>query len=254
MFNILKNTPKTKTIALISIFTALYAVLRIVPTIPMIGSSGATFSLSDVIAPLYGIILGPYIGGLSITLGTFLAMAMGRPVSFMFLDFLPAAIGAISLGLLVKQKWVHAITINVLLLAAFIIHPNTSLFIDVPTGTSTIALPFMWLHVVALALLISPLGRKASKWVNTVNTKKVVTGIAILAFLGTMMQHLMGNLLFETIMAQPLGNIPIVAYPGIWTSIFLVYPLERLALVILATVVGAPLLRVLKNSSLLSEQ
>jgi hypothetical protein len=69
-----------------------------------------------------------------------------------------------------------------------------------------------------------------------------------------MMQHLMGNLLFETIMAQPIGTIPLVAYPGIWTSIFLVYPIERLALVALSTIVGTALLRVLKNSFLLSDQ
>ena len=81
MVNIVKNAPKTKIIALVSIFTALYAVLRIIPTVPMIGSSGNWFSVSDVIAPLYGIILGPYIGGLSIIIGTFLAMAMGRPAS-----------------------------------------------------------------------------------------------------------------------------------------------------------------------------
>ncbi|PVX25409.1 MAG: hypothetical protein CW691_04675 [Candidatus Bathyarchaeum sp.] len=250
MVNILNNSTNTKIVALISIFTALYAVLRIIPTVPMIGASGAAFSLSDVIAPIYGIILGPYIGGLSITLGTFLAMAMGKPVSFMFLDFLPAAVGAVSLGLLMKKKWVHVIALNVILLAAFLIHPNTNVLIDV----STVSLPFAWLHIVALALLISPLGRKAAQWVNTNNTTRTATGIALMAFIGTMMQHLMGNLLFETIMAQPLGGIPIEAYPGIWTSIFLVYPVERLGLVVLATVVGVPLLRVLKNSFLIPEK
>jgi len=31
-------------------------------------------------------------------------MALGKPVVFMFLDFLPATVGAVSLGLLIKQK------------------------------------------------------------------------------------------------------------------------------------------------------
>jgi len=254
LVNIIKNTTNTKIIAFISIFTALYAVLRLIPTVPMIGSSGAAFSLSDVIAPLYGIILGPYIGGLSIMLGTFLAMALGKPVVFMFLDFLPATIGAVSLGLLIKQKWIHVIALNVILLAVFLIHPLTSIFIDVSIGNTTVSFPFAWLHIVALAVLISPLGRKAAQWVKTNNTTRTATGIAIMVFVGTMMQHLMGNLLFESILGQPLGSIPAVAYPGIWTSIFLVYPVERLALVALAVVVGAPLLRVLKNSFLLVEK
>ena len=253
MIDLLKNAPKTKTIAVLSIFTALYAVLRIIPSVPMIGASGASFSVSDIIAPIYGIILGPYLGGLSVIIGSFIAM-FGKPPVFMGLDFLPATVAAVSLGFLIKKKWIHVIALNVILLAAFLIHPNTSLFIDVPTGTTTIALPFFWLHVVALAVLISPLGRKATQWVNTKDAKKTATGIALLVFVGTMMQHLMGNLLFETVMAQPLGTIPLVAYPGIWTSIFLVYPIERLALIALATIVGTSLLRVLKNSFLLSEQ
>lgn len=250
MVNIVKNAAKTKIIAFISIFTALYTVLRLIPTVPMIGASGAAFSLSDVIAPLYGIILGPYIGGFSIMLGTFLAMALGKPVVFMFLDFLPATMGAVALGLLIKRKWIHVIALNVILLAVFLIYPLTSVFVDISIGSTAFSLPFAWLHIVALAVLISPLGRKAIQWIDTLTTTKIATGIAILVFVGTMMQHLMGNLLFETIMAQPLGSIPTVAYPGIWTSIFFVYPVERLGLIALAVVVGTPLLRVLKNSFL----
>ncbi|MCJ7613399.1 hypothetical protein MUO71_01345, partial [Candidatus Bathyarchaeota archaeon] len=228
MVNIIKNAPKTKIMAIISIFTALYAVLRIIPTMPMIGASGNWFSLSDVIAPLYGIILGPLIGGLSIIIGTFVAMGMGRPVSFMFLDFLPATVAAVSLGLLIKRKWMPAIALNIVLLAAFLIHPNTSIFVNVPLSDMTIPLPFAWLHIVALAIIVSPLGRKATQWVSTLTAKKAATGIAILVFIGTMMQHLMGNLLFETIMAYPIGNIAVETYPSIWSGIFFVYPVERI--------------------------
>lgn len=233
---------------MIAIFTALYAVLRVVPTLPMIGSSGNWFSLSDVIAPIYGIILGPITGGISIVLGTFLGMAMGRPVVFMFLDFLPATVGAVSLGLLMKKKWIYAVALNVILLAVFLIHPNTSVFVDY----SGVLLPFAWLHIVALVVLISPVGRKLVNWVNTNDAPKIAAGIAIMFFIGTMMQHLMGNLLYETIMAEPLGFIPVTSYPANWALIFPIYPIERLMLIVIGTLVGAPLLRVLKNSSLLS--
>ncbi len=253
MVNITKNAPKTKFIAIISIFTALYAVLRIIPTMPMIGASGNWFSVSDVVAPIYGVILGPLTGGLSIIIGTFVAMAMGRPVSFMFLDFLPATIAAVSLGLIIKRKWIPVITLNIVLLVAFLIHPNTSIFVNIPLSGSTIPLPFAWLHIVAIAILVSPLGHKAAQWVTSLTPKKVALGIAILAFIGTMMQHLTGNLLFETIMAQPIGGIPVESYPGIWTSIFFVYPVERIILVIVATIIGTPLLRILKSTLLPDE-
>jgi len=252
MVNIAESAPKTKIIAIMSIFTAIYAILRIIPTVPMIGASGASFSLSDIVAPLYGLILGPYIGGLSVIIGSLIAF-FGKPPVFLGLDFLPATVAAVSLGLLIKRKWVPVIALNVGLLVAFLLHPNTSIFVSIPLSDITIPLPFAWLHLVALIVLISPLGRKAVEWVSTFTATKAATGIAIMFFIGTMMQHLTGNLLFETVMAYPIGGIAVAAYPGIWASIFFVYPIERAALVVLGTIVGTPLLRVLKSTLLPNE-
>jgi len=237
---------KTKTIATIAVFSALYSVLRILPTVPMIGAAGASFSLSDVLAPLYGILLGPYVGSAAVIIGTFLGMLMGKPVVFLGLDFLPAFINVVALGFLIKRKWLPVIILNAALVLVFSLYPLTSLLINV----GGVSIPFVWLHVVAFIVLLSPLGRRAGQWVESLQPTSLAAGIAILAFIGTMMQHLMGNILFETILAQPIGYIPTTAYPGIWTTIFFAYPLERLALVILATIVGTPLVRVLKKSLL----
>jgi len=234
-----------------SIFTALYAVLRIIPTVPMIGASGASFSLSDIVAPLYGLILGPYIGGLSVIIGSLIAF-FGKPPFFLGLDFLPATVAAVSLGLLIKRKWIPVIALNIVLLVAFLLHPNTSVFVNVPLSDITIPLPFAWLHIVALLALISPLGRKAVKWISTPTGTKAATGLAILFFIGTMMQHLMGNLLYETILL-PVSGTPVEGYPDLWASIFFVYPIERAALVVLGTIIGTPLLRILKNTLLPNE-
>jgi hypothetical protein len=205
----------------------------------MVGVAGA-FSLSDILAPIYGVILGPYVGGLSVILGTFLAMAMGKPVTFMFLDFLPATINAIALGLLIKRKWIPVILLNVILLLAFLLNPLTSLFIG--------PFPFAWVHILAFIFLLSPLSRKAIRWIETLNTIDVTKGLAIIAFIGTMMQHLTGNLLFEGVLGQLTGTIPAVAYPGIWSTIFLIYPWERLALIVFAVIIGTPLIIVIKKS------
>jgi hypothetical protein len=205
----------------------------------MIGISG-TFSLSDVLAPIYGVILGPYVGGLSVILGTFLAMVMGRPVTFLFLDFIPATVNAIALGFLIKKKWTLVIIINAILLVAFLINPLTSLFIG--------PFPFAWVHILAFIILISPLSHKAINWIEKLNKLNVSKGLAVIAFIGTMMQHLAGNLLFEGVLGQITNSIPAEAYPGIWTSIFFIYPLERLALVVFAVIIGTPLVIVLKKS------
>jgi hypothetical protein len=327
----------------------------------MIGAQGASFSVSDVIAPIYGILLGPYIGGATVIIGTFLGMAMGKPVIFLGLDFLPAFVNVVALGFLVKRKWWPVVGLYVVLLAGFLLNPLTTLFINI----SGVAIPFTWLHITALILLVSPLGYKAGKWVGDVpdekfakdtagylvsivsgvigiligtflliiiyllpdlfaeplvgliigimstisgtivifaalkinstpqnhkkwgkiiiafsligigtilgaiggvfalkymprslpnqeesmiKASKFVVGFFNMALIGTMMQHLMGNILFENILAQPIGYIERAAYPGIWAGIFFVYPVERFTLVILAVVVGVPLVRVLKTT------
>jgi len=71
----------TNRLALISSFAAVYAVIRILPTFPMLGVSGSTFAAADIIAPLYGVILGPIIWPISVILGTFLGF-LGRPPTF----------------------------------------------------------------------------------------------------------------------------------------------------------------------------
>jgi hypothetical protein len=241
---------RTKIIALIAIFAALYAVLRLVQTIPMIGVTGASFSVSDVMAPVYGIVLGPYVGGLSVILGTFLAMAMGRPVSFMFLDFLPALVNTVAIGFLVRRKWWPAVVIYAALFFGFLLNPLTSIFITV----GDVAVPFLWLHTIAFIILLSPIGRKLGSWIETFEPKKLTAGIAISVFIGTMAQHLMGNILFEVVLNQlyvVLGQSPIIAsaaYPANWAIVFFVYPWERLILIVLAVIIGVPLFRVLQKS------
>ena len=210
----------------------------------MIGVEGGKFSVSDVVAPIYGIVLGPYVGGASVVLGSFLAIAMGRPVTFLFLDFLPALVNCVALGFLMRGKWWPAVVLYVGLLVGFLIDPFTSLMINV----GGISIPFVWLHVIGLLVLVSPLGFKASRWVQSLKPEKLTAGLFILAFVGTMMQHLMGNILTELVMGHITQTMSLAAFNGMWTAVFFLYPIERIVLVLLAVLVGVPLVRVLKTS------
>ena len=97
-------------------------------------------------------------------------------------------------------------------------------------------------------MLISPLGRNAGKWIKTLAPKYLTIGIAILAFIGTMMQHLTGNLLTELVFGHIIGNDVEFFSMVIWPGAFLLYPWERFALVIFSIVIGVPLIRSLKKS------
>ena len=247
MFNPAQRSQRTKQIALLTIFTALYIVLRFIPFSMLIGPTGGFLSLSDFLAPIYGILLGPYFGGLSVILGNFGAIGMGRTISFYGLDFLPDFMAAISTGFLYqnrRSKWAIVVAINAALLGIFLVNPLTMVFIS--------SVPFAWLHIVAFIILLSPLSLMAAKWLQTLNYRKVVVGVALFAFMGAMIQHLMGNILFEVVLGQVTGSIPSAAYPGIWTSVFLVYPVERLILIIAATGIGTPLLYLLNRTPALN--
>ena len=238
---------RTKIIASIAVFSALYGVIRLIPLGPMIGLS-ASFSVSDSLAPLYGIILGPFTGGLSIIIGTFLAMAMGKTPVFLGLDFLPAFVNAVALGFLVKRKWKPVLLLNLALLVIFLLSPYSLLLTDITIGTVTLAFPFVWLHVVALIVLISPLRSKAVSWIETLKTAYLPWGLAVVAFIGTMMQHLTGNLVFELTWGAPIGGLTAESFQGIWTVAFFAYPVERAVLVLITVLVGIPLVRILKKS------
>ena len=62
--------------------------------------------------------------------------------------------------------------------------------------------------------------------------------VAVLAFTGTMIEHLTGGILFATVVGK--GALKF------WPVIFLVYPIERIILVIGATLIGAALLSLLR--------
>ncbi len=264
----LKPVITTKQVALMVVFSAIYAVMRIIPTFPVIGVEGGYFSLADILAPIYGIILGPYIGGACVIIGTFMGMSMKAPI-FLGLDFLPALVNAVALGFLMRKKWLPVVVLYAVLLSAFILNPLTLNFVSIP-GIS-VMWPFTWLHIAAFVVLIV-LGIKAAKWVKTAKptnpmsqsnsgfkrfisqiSAKAVIGFTSLVFVGTMMQHLMGNILYENIFVNVTHFLTPESLAVRWGIVFFLFPWERLMLIIFAVVVGVPVFYAVKRTRLLRE-
>jgi len=233
---------KTKTLMLIAVFSALYFVLRMIPTFPMIGVSGGSFALADILASLYGLILGPFIGGFSIIIGTFLAIAAGKPIVFMGLDFLPALMNALIVGLIIRRRIVLSVSLNALLLALFLLHPYTAITIPIKFSQFETQFFFPWLHLIAFIILVSLTKSKVVDWLSK-SLKNKIAAVSILTLIGTMAQHLTGGLLWETIYGAFMNKAP-EAFRLLWNAIFWVYPFERIFIVITATIIGVPLLKV----------
>lgn len=278
MTELSKTSQRTKQIALTITLTSVYVVLRFLPFSMLIGGAGGYLSFSDFLPLIYGIILGPYFGGLSVLIGNFAAMGLGRTVSFLGLDFLPDFVAVVSIGFLFRRKWLPVVLLNAGLLAAFFVHPLTSFFVTIPATSITI--PFAWMHIAAFVVLLTPLARKAPEWVESVKQMKkldkvesteqtsslrklinsvkgtnyLTIGLIIFAFIGTMMQHLTGNLLFEFVFGQ-VGNPPTIlaeAWPAQWSLVVLAYPIERAILIVAAVLVGAPLIYTIVKNNLVN--
>jgi hypothetical protein len=249
---VLKVDNQARNIMLIATLAGVYAVLRIIPTFPMIGVQGSRFSASDFVVPIYGIILTPYSSTVSIILGTLIAFFGGRPPIFYGLDFLPAVVNTLVIGFIVRRKRGYAALLYSILLVLFIGHPYTSILIQVtPLWTqNSFAVPFVWLHIVGLIILVSPVGSRLAWYIKKSSVRLMMIGFSLASLIGTLSQHLMGNLLYASIVLPPMLSEE--ARIASWTFIFWLYPIERIIIVILTTLVGVPIIRAINSSNQIS--
>ncbi|MBS7644686.1 MAG: hypothetical protein QXR65_00045 [Candidatus Bathyarchaeia archaeon] len=168
---------------------------------------------------------------------------------FLGLDFLPGTVNAVITGTLSNRSKFIPTAIYTILLVFFLVHPYTVNFITVEFLGFEFRLFFTWMHSIALFLLASPISHRAAEWVDGKPYSRAPLGIFLISLVGTMGQHLMGNLLYENIIGVIKGT-PASAFKPVWYAVFWIYPFERLALAALTTIIGVPLLKLIgKHSS-----
>lgn len=238
----------SRQLATIGMFSAIYAVFRYLPTFPMYGLSGTNFRAGDFLAPLLGMLLGPWLAIPCIFIGTTINYAITPPI-FLGLDFLPATVAALVAGLISTGRIKYAIGVYAGLLAVFLVLPLSTFWITIPGGYNV---PFTWLHIVAFIGLISPLGLKAYKWIRVSTGSTFVSSVLITVLSATMAQHLTGGILTELI-RFPIFTSPITtptAAAFYWKFIFGVYPIERTIITAVTTFFGVAALRAIKSSGM----
>lgn len=219
----------TKTIAFIAIFAALYAVLGYVPLFYIFGAYGQFITAALVVAPIIGIILGPVGGALAAAIGGLVGMAISGNAPMGIFTFLPGTFDALCVGLTFRGKWYAAAGIFAIFIISFAALPSIG---D--------ARYFVWFHAVALFLLLSPASTLATKYIRTFDPQKLVLGVGILAFIGVMVDHILGSLIYQSI----ISPLP----PAVWESVAFIYPIERLLVTIVAAIVGAAVIRGIKTT------
>lgn len=253
-----------KQIALISVFAALIVIVTRLPGIPIAVGKGGSIELSVPLYPLAGILLGPFAGAVAVLIGNLVAWLI--PASTMLgLLLIPAgAMAALVSGFLIKR----AKLIN-WKLAAIVLAALDLLWYATPAGWEAPFYPIP-LHFTALALILV-FRYKIVDFMESQSRRFVTIGVALTTFIGTMADHMTGNLLYlsalgilvdlKTIrdslraigmvwakMGIPLPEPTI----GDFFMIFLpVAAVERVVFTAIATVIGVAVIRIIGKSSLL---
>jgi hypothetical protein len=232
----LRYNTDTRKLTLTATLAAVYVVFRAIPIDQLIGING-TITAAGMIAPIIGILLEPAYGIVAIFTGTLVASLFPwNPIKFAGLDFLPGALNVALVSLAVRGRRSEATLMFLITIVLFIINPYTSIFV----GSSLLSppIPYLWMHLAALVVLVSPLTKDLSARLTSHQYASLIRPVAVLAFTGTMIEHLTGGILFATVVGK--GALKF------WPVIFAVYPIERTILVIGATLIGATLLSLLR--------
>ena len=220
--------------ALATVFAVVYVILGLFPVSVLIGTA-SFLTFREVISPLAGMLFGPVVGGASMILGNFVAFAVGKPVVFDFLDFIPDMVSAVVAGLAFTGRRVAAVALPVVLLVWFTLDPLSATWVNV----GGVAVPFLWMHVASLAVLVVVLLYEARGRLN----KLTPLFVGAVTFASTMSGHVAGGIMYENIIFRLDGVVPQAGYQGFWALTFYAYPLERTLFTVLGTMIAYPVLR-----------
>lgn len=177
----------SRQVAVIAIFAALYAIISRLPGIPTIGGGGKIEPVV-ILDPIVGILLGPWIGGLTSLLGNFVAWIIPSVTFYGMLNLPTGPIAAIVSGSLSRNtkssNWKFAAIIYAVLMGLWYL---------TPPGQEVFYYPF--LHWMAFILILIFRERTHSLLNADANHKKTL-GTTICCFGGIMANHMTGSLIF----------------------------------------------------------
>lgn len=222
-----------KSVALIASFAPWYTVMSMWKIFPVIGLPGKFISGSAFISPVFGLVLGPEIGFLAVAVGGLINLSIGSLGVFGPLSFLPHAAAALYAGMLNRGRRALCTAVYLLLFLLFAFYPEVGPFWLWPH--------MLWLHVVALLALASPLQPKATSWLlSAESSEKLATGVCFTAFTSLLFGHVVGCVVFEVMHWQTINQ-------PLWQLLTFQYAFERVTMTLVATLIGAPLIKALNS-------
>jgi hypothetical protein len=213
----------TKKMTLIAMLASAYAVLSLLPGMPMIGADGSTIDLVRMLEIGYGLVLGPVYGPITAFLGAFVGKMMkggGFGLFFTPLAAVSAFIAAM-LGRGDRKGWtIAAATLGLL----------TSGWYVFETGRAVPLYPLLQFAGLAMILLFRD---KIGKMIKSEDRAEVIKGVLLCSFPATITGHMLGGLLY-IVLLNPASSL--------FVGILPISTLERVGITIGATLFGTSLI------------
>ncbi len=242
-----------KDVAMVAVFAALYVALSLLPGLPTPGdpTGQIKIEIEASLAPLYGIVLGPYLGALAAFLGTLIAWMLPPSAGSIFgvpALFCPA-IDALAVGLMLKGRWKAVLVLLAALIGLYWLSP-----ICLPTATYWyVGLAGSFDKLIALALVVptalglKKIGASGYDLEPGAHDASARTGLLYaLSFIGNEADSALGCMAYAFFLAA-LG-MPVEAVRFYYVCAPVIYFLVRVIQALIATAVGVPLLRALKKA------
>ncbi len=221
----------SKLVALVAVFAAIDVILGAMPA--------WWISWAAVIKPLHGVILGPIGGVFAAFIGGVIGNVIWPQTAVLALfTWIPGLVGALGAGLMVKRAWKPVAVILAVLIVAFYLHPIGK----------TLALWALYDKIVAL-ILIYPAAILFNKMQDSgLEWKYLTPTLILISFIGTQIDNTVGNDLFIFLKLYEFFGISAEALLPIYITGAFVMTAQRVAIAIIAGIVGAPLLKAIQKS------
>jgi len=223
-------------IALVCSFAPIYALFSLLSLFPIIGDAGKFITLSSILAPLLGLILGPEIGFVTVAIGGLIGTMLSPTSVFGPLSFVPGATATLSSGLLYQRRRFPLLVTYLLVLLAFCFFPNI--------GPAWVYPQYLWFQILGILFLASPLQVKAIDYVRKrEGIFRLVVGIAGISLTSTLLNQLVGSLMFEGFFEFVFQEVDY--WRALWQTLTLLYPVERIIITVIASLIGVFLVKAL---------
>jgi hypothetical protein len=227
---------RSTSIAIVAVLAALHIVLSISP-----GPVGFR-RLSIIMEPLEGIIGGPVLGFGAAMVG-WVGGRLLRPEGFYIENFFgfAEALGALGAGFMITRRWWAVTTIYGVFLAAFLIHPFAR---EVPLWT-------LWdtylgfLATFPAALIAGRVDLKRP------SAKALLPAVALTTFVAVELDAMTRIFMLADLGLYQLYGLPSNAWSAIFIAGAFQTPIEATYSVLIASIVGVPVLIALKAARIL---